>query len=114
MSIVLSTCAIIITVIIILVGLELIDTLKKIKAASEAVEKLSKDIDDRVMDVEPAFKMVNGVSSQINNLVSNLINSIPYNIAHNYIGGKGINNLVSMVSNLINSIPYIAHIFKKQ
>ncbi|MGC8729371.1 MAG: hypothetical protein ACP5SD_08915 [Elusimicrobiales bacterium] len=76
MSIVLSTCAIIITVIIILVGLELIDTLKKIKAASEAVEKLSKDIDDRVMDVEPAFKMVNGVSSQINNLVSNLINSI--------------------------------------
>lgn len=76
MSIVLSTCAVIITVVIILVALEIIDTLKKAKSAFEAVEKLSKDIDDRVMDVEPAFKVVNGVSTQINQLFSTIINTV--------------------------------------
>jgi len=76
MNIIISTCLVIVTVIIILVAIEIIETLKKVKSAAESLEKLSRDIDDRVMEVEPAFKMVQGVSNKINNIVSAIINGI--------------------------------------
>jgi len=76
MNIIISTCLVIVTVIIILVAIEIIETLKKVKSAAGSLEKLSRDIDDRVMEVEPAFKMVQGVSNKINNIVSAIINGI--------------------------------------
>lgn len=76
MSIVISTCVIIITVVVVVVGIEMIDTLKKIKSAAMIIEKTSRDIDDRVMDVEPAFKMFGNISSEINQFFSGLLSGI--------------------------------------
>ncbi|MEF3279707.1 MAG: hypothetical protein K6357_01905 [Elusimicrobiota bacterium] len=76
MSIVLSTCAVIITVIIVLVALEFIDTLKQIKTSASAIEKLARDANNRVAEVEPVFKIVNSISSSINNAFSSIANKL--------------------------------------
>lgn len=76
MYIVLSTCIIIITVMIIFLSLEFIDTLKHIKNASIAIEKLAKDADSRVTEVEPVFKIVNSLSLGVNKLFSNILEKI--------------------------------------
>jgi len=76
MDIVISICIILVTVIFIIVAIEFIDTLKHIKSAATNIEKLAKDMDNRIIDVEPAFKMVNGVSNTIREFISEAINRI--------------------------------------
>mgnify|MGYP000057448107 CR=1 FL=1 len=76
MNVVITFCVVILSVVAIIVAIELIDTLKRIKSAAQSLEMLSRDIDERVKDTEPAFKMVNSISTTINSFFYNIVSWI--------------------------------------
>ena len=65
MNIVLSSCAIIITVVFVFFALEAIDTLKQIRKTAAEAEKLAISANERLADIEPAFKTVNSVTNTV-------------------------------------------------
>ncbi len=65
MNIVLSSCAVIITVVFVFLSLEAIDTLKQIKKTAAEAEKLAVNANERLTDIEPAFKTVNSVTNTV-------------------------------------------------
>ncbi|MEW5951775.1 MAG: hypothetical protein GX447_05045 [Elusimicrobia bacterium] len=65
MNIVLMCCAILITVVFVFLSLEAIDTLKQIKKTAAEAEKLAINANERLTDIEPAFKTVNTVTNGV-------------------------------------------------
>ncbi len=65
MNIVLITCAVVLTVTFVFLALEAMDTLRQIKKTALEVEKLALNANERLLDVQPAFKVVNSVTNTV-------------------------------------------------
>ncbi|MCX7642103.1 MAG: hypothetical protein N2Z20_05670 [Elusimicrobiales bacterium] len=76
MQIVISICVVIITVMFILIAIEIIDTLKKLKEAAQNISKLTSDVDELIENAKPAFKGIRFVSDGINTIISNILSKL--------------------------------------
>lgn len=65
MNIVLITCAVVVTVALVFLALEAIDALRQIKKTALEIEKLAINANERLLDVQPAFKVVNSVTNTV-------------------------------------------------
>ncbi len=62
MQIVIGVCVVIFTAVFVVLAIEMIETLKRIRDAGESLNNLVKNINERVDDVKPAFVEFNRLS----------------------------------------------------
>ncbi|MGC8866799.1 MAG: hypothetical protein ACP5IO_03970 [Elusimicrobiales bacterium] len=64
MQIVIGVCVVIFTAVFVVLAIEMIETLKRIRDAGESFNNLVKNINERVDDVKPAFVEFNRLSQR--------------------------------------------------
>ncbi|MCX7905378.1 MAG: hypothetical protein N2446_01590 [Elusimicrobiales bacterium] len=73
MEVVISVCVVIVTVLFILVAIEVIDTLKKVREAIDSISKVAMNLNEIVENTKPAFKGVRVISDGITTIVNNIL-----------------------------------------